>query len=212
LSSPPSVPVPTTDIDIVLFDLGGVLFDPGGVGPMRTLSGIDSDDELWSRWLGCRWVRSYERGHCTADAFAAGVVEDWALDITPEDFLAAFRNWPRGPFDGAEALVADVRTVMPTGCLSNTNALHWDAHFTRWPVLHELDYRFLSFELGMVKPDPEIFGAVAARLPALPARVLFLDDNLVNVDSAADAGFIARHTRGVAEARDALIALGVLTQ
>jgi glucose-1-phosphatase len=200
------------DVEIVLFDLGGVLYDPGGVGPMRELTGIGSDEDLWGRWLTCRWVRSYERGHCTAAEFAAGVVEDWNLDLSPNDFLAAFGSWPRGPFDGADTLLGEVRTVASVGCLSNTNPLHWDTHFTRWPLLHELDFRFLSFELGMVKPDPEIFAAVAAQLPAPPARVLFLDDNLVNVDAAAEAGFVARHTRGVEAAREILVTLGILAQ
>ena len=57
-------------IEIVLFDLGGVLIELDGVASMRELTGIESDDELWRRWLGCRWVRSYERGGCSADDFA----------------------------------------------------------------------------------------------------------------------------------------------
>ena len=38
-------------VDVVLFDLGGVLIDFGGVGPMKELSGITGDEELWRRWL-----------------------------------------------------------------------------------------------------------------------------------------------------------------
>ena len=48
--------------DVVLFDLGGVLVDFGGVQAMKELSGITDDDELWHRWLTCRWVREFERG------------------------------------------------------------------------------------------------------------------------------------------------------
>jgi glucose-1-phosphatase len=201
-----------TPIDLVLFDLGGVLFDPGGVGPMRALSGIDSDDELWRRWLTCRWVRAYERGQCSAQDFAAGVVDDWQLEINAEAFLRAFGGWPRGPYDGAETLLMETRAVRPVGCLSNTNDLHWDAHFSRWPILNELDYRFLSFELGQVKPDREIFEAVADRLSVPAGRVLFLDDNMVNVEGAAAVGFVAVRTQGVDEARAALAAAGVLPQ
>lgn len=61
-------------IDIVLFDLGGVLIEFGGVEAMRALAGIDSDDELWRRWLTCRWVRSLERGDCSPADFAGGMV------------------------------------------------------------------------------------------------------------------------------------------
>ena len=196
--------------DFVLFDLGGVLVDFGGVGPMKELAGIESDDELWRRWLTCRWVRDFERGHCSTEHFAAGVVADWELQIEPDEFLAAFASWPGGPLPGADVLLANVRDVMPAGCLSNTNALHWERQFSRWPILDAFDHRFLSFELGCVKPDRDLFERVAELVGAPRDRVLFLDDNLLNVDGATAAGFNAMHTRGVDEARAALVSAGVL--
>jgi HAD superfamily hydrolase (TIGR01509 family) len=200
----------TGPIDVVLFDLGGVLIDVGGVPPMREMSGIDSDEELWRRWLTCRWVRSFERGGCSAEDFAAGVVDDWKLSVEPAVFLDAFHKWPGGPLPGAEGLVERVRAVVPAGCLSNTNAMHWEHHFSKYPIYEQFDYRFLSFQLGIVKPDRELFDRVAELLPVAADRVLFLDDNAMNVEGATDAGFIARHTRGVDEARTALVAAGVL--
>jgi glucose-1-phosphatase len=198
-------------IDVVLFDLGGVLIDFGGVAPMRELAGIESDDELWSRWLTCEWVRAFERGHCSADDFAAGVVRDWGLHVEPQVFLDAFRSWPGRSLPGAEALVQRVRRTVRAGCLSNTNAVHWDHHFARWPFIDALDFRFLSFELGMVKPDREMFDRVGELLPAPPSRVLFLDDNAINVEGATAAGFVAIQVRGVDEARQALVAAGILS-
>jgi HAD superfamily hydrolase (TIGR01509 family) len=197
-------------IEVVLFDLGGVLIDFGGVGPMKELAGIEHDDELWRRWLSCRWVRSFERGHCSADDFAAGVVDDWGLTLPPDAFLAAFRSWPGGPLPGADALLAEVRRKLPAGCLSNTNSLHWEDQSARWPILDAFDFRFLSFELGFVKPDQDLFDRVAELLPAPPDRVLFLDDNVINVDGARAAGFAAELVKGVAEARHALVTAGII--
>ena len=51
---------------------------------------------------------------------------------------------------------------------------------------------------------------MAERLPAPPGRVLFLDDNAVNVDAAAETGFVGRHVRGVEAARHVLVAAGVI--
>ncbi len=203
--------VGSVTIDVVLFDLGGVLIDFGGVGPMKELAGIDEDEELWRRWLTCEWVRAFERGQCSEDDFATGVVADWNLPVTPSAFLDEFRNWPRGPLAGADELLRSVRRVVPTGCLSNTNALHWREQFHRWPILHEFDFSFLSFELGQVKPDQELFDAVSDALGTARDRVLFLDDNSLNVEGAEAAGFVACRAQGVDEAREALISLGVIT-
>ncbi len=199
-----------TEVDIVLFDLGGVLIDFGGVEPMKALAGIDHDDELWRRWLTCPWVRHFERGGCAADEFAAGIVDDWNLPVEPAAFLAEFATWPGGVLAGADELLCDTQRVMPAGCLSNTNALHWEHNFGHWPILEAFDYCFLSFELGAVKPDRELFDAVAARVPTPPGRVLFLDDNRLNVEGAAAAGFLTEHVRGVDEARRALVRRGVI--
>jgi putative hydrolase of the HAD superfamily len=196
-------------VQLVLFDLGGVLIEPGGVGPMRELSGIGSDEELWSRWLSCRWVRQFEAGRCSAEEFAAGVVSDWGLQVTPDSFLEEFGTWPRGPYSGAAELVDRVRASLPVGYLSNTNSYQWHANYEGTPLIDAFDHRFLSFELGMVKPDRAIFETVAARLPAAPDRILFLDDNEANVDAATETGFAAVRVQGLEETRGALLAAGV---
>ena len=198
------------DIELVLFDMGGVLVELGGVGAMGELAGITDEAEVWRRWLECRWVREFERGDCTPEAFAAGVVDDWALPVSPSEFLASFRDWVRGPYDGALALVEEVQARVPIGLLSNTNALHWAEHRHALAFLDRFDHRFLSFELGLLKPDREVFDEVAAFLPTAPDRVLFLDDNQINVDGARAAGFRAARAVGPEGARAALVAAGVI--
>ncbi len=199
----------TDPVGTVLFDLGGVLIDFGGIGPLGRLSGIADVDEVWRRWLTCEWVRTFERGGCSPEDFAAGVVAEWGLPLDGAAFLTEFSSWLGDALPGAPQLVAEVGQVVPVGCLSNTNAEHWQ-HRDRWPFLEALDFRFLSFELGVVKPDRDLFDRVAELVTVPRGQVLFLDDNQINVDGARAAGFQAERTRGVAEARDALVAAGVL--
>lgn len=197
-------------IELVLFDLGGVLIQPGGVAAMRALSGIESDEALWTRWLGCRWVQRFEAGRCSPEEFSAGVVDDWGLEVEPAAFLQAFGGWPEPPFDGALELVEAVQATVPAGFLSNMNSYQWAANYEGIPLTDAFAFRFLSFELGLVKPDAAVFEAVAAQLPVPRSGVLFLDDNAVNVDAAVATGFAARHVRGVQSAREALVETGVL--
>jgi glucose-1-phosphatase len=197
-------------VELVLFDLGGVLIEVAGVRAMLELTGIDSEEELWRRWLTCRWVRRFESGGCSATEFAAGVVADWQLDLSPSAFLQAFQNWPTGPLPGAAELVARTRASVATGCFSNTNALHWHDHIAQWPLTGLFDHRFLSFELGRVKPDIAAFTHVADLLEVPAGRVLFLDDNALNVAGAAAAGFQAARAAGVEEARQCLVEAAVL--
>jgi putative hydrolase of the HAD superfamily len=197
-------------VDLVLFDLGGVLIEVSGVRAMLELTGIESEEDLWRRWLTCRWVRRFESGGCSETDFAAGVVADWRLELSPAAFLQAFQGWATGPLPGAAELVAQTRASVPTGCFSNTNALHWHDHIAAWPLASLFDYRFLSFELGLLKPDAEAFAQVAAMLGVPAERVLFLDDNAINVAAATASGFQAARAAGVTEARQCLTEAGVL--
>ncbi len=196
--------------DLVLFDLGGVVIELKGVGAMQELAGIETEEEIWRRWLTSPWVRRFESGQCSAHEFSHGVVSEWELPISAEQFMHAFERWPTGPFPGAWELLAEVRRTVPIGCLSNTNIAHWEYQVASWPILELFDYRFLSFDLGLVKPDPALFETVAERLPVSRDRVLFLDDNALNADAARSAGFLSGHVRGVDEARQALVQMGVL--
>lgn len=196
--------------DVVLFDVGGVLVRLSGVGELQALAGIASADEVGARWLSCPWVRRYERGLCTSDEFAAGVVTEWELPIDAATFLERFRAWPDALYDGALELVGDVRATGRVGCLSNTNELHWGDQCSRFDLAASFDAVFVSHELGLVKPDRELFEHVTEALAVAPERVLFLDDNLINVHQARSAGWSAVQVRGVDEARGALLAAGVL--
>jgi glucose-1-phosphatase len=197
-------------VELVLFDLGGVLIEVSGVRAMLELTGIESEDDLWRRWLACRWVRLFESGGCSETEFAAGVVADWQLQLSPAAFLETFQAWPAGPLPGAAELVAQTRENVVTGCFSNTNALHWHRHIAAWPLAGLFDHRFLSFELGILKPDAAAFAQVADLLEVPAERVLFLDDNAVNVAGAAAAGFQAARAVGVGEARQRLAEASVL--
>src|SRR3954462_10511942 len=92
---------------VVVFDLGGVLADFGGLGPLREMSGIDSDDELWRRWLTSEPVRRFGRGVGTADEFAPALVAEWGLPMTAAELLVAFPGWLLGQYDGSVELVRD---------------------------------------------------------------------------------------------------------
>lgn len=50
------------------------------------------------------------------------------------------------------------------------------------------DKTFLSFELGLIKPDPRIYEIVLQKLNAKPEEVLFIDDLQKNINAAQALG------------------------
>jgi len=198
-------------VDFVLFDLGGVIVELGDVSSLQEIADSVGDEEHWRERLSSPCVRRFEKGECSATEFSTQAVSEWDLDVPPERFLEIFRDWVIGPYAGAEELLWEARQSVQIGCLSNTNAMHWEHQVSRWSVLSTFDFRFLSFELGLAKPDRAIFEAVADQLPFRRDRILYLDDVAENSLAARSFGFRSEHVRGIDEVKTVLRGIGVLS-
>jgi glucose-1-phosphatase len=190
--------------DVILFDLGGVLMDFAGLQRLADLTGLRNGPDLRSRWSTSPWLQAFERGHCDSEAFGAGVVAEWGLSLSPSEFVAEFSSWPIGPYEGSVELIRLLHGKIRMGCLSNTNPVHWRQHLDRWGVVNYFDWTFVSHELGMMKPDQEIYEHVIATVGVLPARLLFLDDSEENVSAARKLGIRSEQVRGIAEVNQAI--------
>jgi HAD superfamily hydrolase (TIGR01509 family) len=195
---------------VVLFDLGGVVVELGGVEELGALVGETREEEIWRRWLECPWVRRFERGQCSTDEFARGMVETWSLPIGPGQFLEIFQRWPRGLFPGAEELLRQLAGRVHRACFSNTNALHVDHQLDAFQIRELFDEHYFSNRIGLVKPDREAYEHVVSALECAPEEILFLDDNRINVDGALAVGLDAHRVQGVEAARLVLEERGIL--
>jgi len=197
--------------DVIVFDLGGVLIELAGVDRMLELcSHAFSADELWARWLTSAGVRQFETGHTSPDAFGAAMLEEFGLSIAAAQFLEEFTAWPKGVFPGSFELLEQLSASYRLACLSNTNALHWPRVCDEMGLARYFESAFASHLVGLLKPDLEIFQHVVDQLGCPPARILFLDDNQLNVAGARTAGMVACRVAGLNEVRAALVELGVL--
>ena len=101
-------------------------------------------------------------------------------------------------------MIRDIDPDIRVGCLSNTSELHWH-HQKAAPKIHELfDLNFLSFELGLSKPEPELYQTVANKLGCPASAILFFDDNQKNVDSAIKVVYDSHRVEGPEAARQIL--------
>lgn len=195
--------------DHVLFDLGGVLVDFRGISSLADRLGRVPDD-MAAAWLASPAVRAYERGQIDTGTFVDRIRAELQLDLEDREFRSEMAGWLPGVLEGADDLVAELRDRgVVLSCLSNTNDLHW-RRMTTWGVDGWFRHRVLSHEIGMVKPDAEIFEHACRTLAAPPDRVLFLDDHPANVAAAQRCGLGSERVIGPAAARQALEAAGLL--
>jgi len=201
-----------TGIRVLLFDVGGVLVELSGVEAMLAWLGKRvTAEELWRRWLQSAPVRLFETGRISADEFAAGVTSEFGLPVEPQQFLDAFIGWPTGLYPGTLEMLARIPRSYCRAILSNSNALHWPRVQNDMQLGAAFDRHFVSHLTGCIKPDSDAFAHVVHSLGCLPDQVLFLDDNLLNVEAAQSYGMHAIRVQGAAEAQHALEALGIIS-
>ncbi len=193
---------------VVVFDLGGVLFDCRGDALIAEHSRRRLDrEQVQATWIPL--VRGHETGLVSAEDFASQVITEYDLDLRPEAFLAGFADAAAGFYDGALDLVADCAQQNTTASLSNIGSVQWPrvrAHLKAGDPFHA---HHPSHEIGRHKPDPQAWAAVAG-VHGAGRRYVFLDDRPENVASARAAGWEAHEVRGVAAARAALVASGII--
>ena len=78
------------------------------------------------------------------------------------------------------------------GILSNT-ALPMHSAVEELIDMTCFDFLFLSYEIGMEKPDDGIFEYATEKIPCAKEEVLFIDDRTSNVDAAKNFGMKAIH-------------------
>ena len=201
----------SSTISWVLFDLGGVLVEIGGVvETIRRGRGGDSKKDPWEAWLQSPAVFQWETGQTSNEEFARDIVAELQLDRSPEAFLSDCATWVLGLFPGTDEMLAALRPQVSLACLSNTNGLHWPIIQRDLGLDKKLDRCFLSYQLGRGKPDEATFSFVADQLECAPNKILFIDDNRLNVAGAQAAGMQAERAFGGEAVRAVLHSKGLL--
>ena len=207
----PMTPAPMTPVRCILFDLGGVLVRFRGVERVAEwLGDAEVGERHWQHWLESETVRGFELGRLGPREFATTFLDEFRLELTPEELLEELSGFVSGPLDGALELLDELRPRYRVACLSNTNRLHWPERFRAMGLLERFERAFASCETGLLKPDPEAFEHVRRELGLAPESILFFDDAGLNVEAARALGFAAARAHGPADCRRELVRRGLL--
>jgi glucose-1-phosphatase len=195
-----------TNIEVLLFDLGGVLVDFSGVRDIAALLPAPaSPSEIMDRWNRCPHSRAFGLGKLSAEDYAARFLRDWEIVLDPISFLQEYRSWSRSLLPGAKELLASLRPHFRLAALSNSNELHWDRNTNEIGVTELFEVAISSHQVGLRKPDPAIYRLALDRLRVSPDGVLFFDDLKPNVTAASALGIRAFQVEGVEEVRRCLV-------
>jgi HAD superfamily hydrolase (TIGR01509 family) len=185
------------DTPVFMFDLGGVLIRIQDVEDTASWAlEIMSEHDFEHLWTRSPRPVQLERGLLTPREFAILICREYRLDIEVEELLEHFKSIVMEPFPRTREVLELANASGRTVCLSNTNSLHWKKVLEETDVLTYFDLLLPSFEIGLVKPDPEIYRQALRRIPASAENVVFFDDRAENVEGARKLGIRAHQVFG----------------
>jgi putative hydrolase of the HAD superfamily len=204
------------NVDALVLDYGGVLCCDQPATLLDTM--MRAASATAEQWQAAYWRhrRDYDLG-LSAVVYWQRVLDEIAPPSLASGELPASASLRRGKRDDgliAQLVELDARSWLVyreevweiarrfrargkrVGMLSNgipevMSRLRVERALDEW-----FDTVVVSYELGLVKPDPAIYEACLDRLKVPPARVLFVDDRLENVEAAAQLGWQTLHFTG----------------
>lgn len=197
-------------VDVLIFDLFGVLIEFDNDIVYRRLARHCRDEEdAFVRLNGVMADDDIITGRLSLPELHAQLAATLGLTLTYDAFLAAWnepysRALP-GMADLLQRLAARHRLLL----LSNVDSHYWNAIRPLHPELSYFESLLVSCDLGLCKPQIEIFQQAARVAGVTPDRCLFIDDTARNVDAASTMGFQTHLFTSVENLRNELLTRGL---
>lgn len=104
------------------------------------------------------------------------------------------------------------RAAIPVFALSNFGRETFRIAEANYPFLEEFDARFISGQMGVMKPDAEIYARLEQETGVTPSALLFADDREENIAAADARGWQTHLFDGPKGFAARLVACGLLTE
>ncbi len=191
-------------INLIIFDMGHVFIDFNWedvincfkkLKPNHTIDFIEIMNYLSS--LG------YEAGKIDTAEFLASLNQKAGLNLSLEEFTLIWNYSFAENIEMAE-LMSQLKQKLPLYLLSNTNENHFTYLENTFKVSRHFDELVLSYEVGYVKPEPEIYLETLKRANHPAQNCLFIDDLPQNIEAARQLGINTILFEGCQKLKDSL--------
>lgn len=138
-------------------------------------------------------IEAFQSGDLGFEEYLGGL-SSYLGGLSVEDAARVHAHILWEEYPGSLELVRGLRdSEVRVGCLSNTNEPHIRECMEsgRFPVCHAFERLVTSYELGLNKPQPEIYRTYEELMGVGEEGVVFFDDSRANVDGARAVGWRA---------------------
>lgn len=185
------------NITTLIFDFGGVLINLDKEKCIQQFIelGFTDVEHYLDEFLQSGIFLDLEKGVIDPSTFYSEIRKKTSHQISDEQINEVWNSFLIGiPAEKLDMLI-ELKKKFRILLLSNTNPIHI-AHSQNifkqhrgLPMPDYFDKCYLSYELGSVKPNTEIFQKMIEDANLIPSECLFLDDGIKNIEESKKLGF-----------------------
>lgn len=177
-------------IDTIIFDFGDVFINmdkEASLNALKKLGLVSWNDELE------QLNQQFEKGKITEVQFMIGLkklIPNASIDQLREAWNSVLLDFPLHRLEFLERLGMKYRLFL----LSNTDEIHINKFEHKVGITFAREFYqcfekvYFSFEIGLRKPEPEVFNYIIKKHDLSMKRTLFIDDKKENTDIAQSLG------------------------
>ena len=195
---------------VIVFDYGEVISVSQSAADRAALveiSGLDTE-LFWQ--LYDRYREDLDQGVTLPREYWNLIARDAGVEWSParlqQLWAADIRSWISVE-PGTVQLLAELHAGGTRVALLSNAGFDFSDPFRHSPMAAYFEAMFVSAELGLIKPDPEIYRVTARELGIALEQMVFIDNKKINVDAAVALGVTGHVFTTVAELRDFLESL-----
>ena len=202
-----------SEIKCVLFDIGGVLVDWHMSWITSEISKRFEIDEALISNAFSKYLHELDSGKIKEKTFwdkIATDVDSISLKENTESLWNTyFRKNARINHEVINLANKIKENSYTMGIISNIEKITHKV-VVDWNVLDNFEYKFMSYQIGISKPDPRIYEHVIEKLSFEPNQIIFIDDKKSNIDAAKSSGINAIHFTDFPLLKNLLSSFGLL--
>jgi 2-haloacid dehalogenase len=198
-------------IDTIVFDFGGVLVDWNPRHLYKTL--LDDEKEMeWFLSNICtdEWNLEQDRGRSLMSATEMLKERFPEHRTLIEAYYGRWEEMLKGEISETVEILHKLKEKFKIYGLTNWSAETFPVALKRFDFFQLFDGIVVSGDEKLIKPDKEIFYLLLKRYNLRATNCVFIDDNIKNIESAANIGFHTIHFKSAEDLKQKLSAMNII--
>ncbi len=184
-------------IETIIFDLGGVILniDYNLTSKALAQAGVKNFNEMYSQTEADDLFQHLETGKISADSFYKELNKKAGLKLPANQIEKAWNSMLLTFREDSLEFLKKIKPKYKIFLLSNTNHIHLkelrNIYYNKpraYAFEKYFDKAYYSCEMGLRKPNADIYDFVMEENKLDPAKTLFVDDSIQNVEAAKLSG------------------------